>query len=150
MTYSLNVEPQDKLFEVFVVCRFVLPPFLDDPEKIKILFLELFLPNNEIYGTDHKWSEHPPPGYESPCWVSLLPEEEAGVQVRQNVEQAQKYVEEKKFQDLEHPGRLDNLLLTLLEGNRDRGMNHYFFSVLLHSLYAIKRKYTFGTLKWIC
>ena len=112
MTYSLNVEPQDKLFEVFVVCRFVLPPFLDDPEKSKNCFQNSCLPNNEIDGTGHKRREHPPSGDESPPRVSLLPEEEASVQVRQNVEQAQKYVEEKKFQDLEHPGRGDKLLST--------------------------------------
>ena len=35
MTCGLNIEAQDKLIEVFVVCRFVLPPFFDDPEKSK-------------------------------------------------------------------------------------------------------------------
>ena len=118
MTYSLNVEPQDKLFEAFVVCRFVLPPFFDDPEKNEKLLHFCGLPNNEIDGNGHKRSEHPPPGDKSPPRVSLLPEEEASVQVCQNIEQAQKYIEEKKFQDLEHPGRGDNLLLTLLEGDK--------------------------------
>ena len=112
MTCGLNIEAQDKLIEVFVVCRFVLPPFFDDPEKSKNCFQKSCLPNKEINGTGHKWREHPPPGDESPCWVSLLPEEEASVQVRQNVEQAQKYVEEKKFQDLEHLERDDELLST--------------------------------------
>ena len=112
MTCGLNIEAQDKLIEVFVVCRFVLPPFFDDPEKSKNCFQNSCLPNKEIDGTGHKRSEHPPSGDKSPCWVSLLPEEEASVQVCQNVEQAQKYVEEKKFQDLEHPGRGDKLLST--------------------------------------
>ena len=114
MTCGLNIEAQDKLIEVFVVCRFVLPPFFDDPEKSKNCFQNSCLPNNEIDGTGHKWSEHPPPGYKSPPWMSLLPEEEAGVQVCQNVEKAEKYVEEKKFQDLEHPERGDNKLLSTL------------------------------------
>ena len=43
--------------------------------------------------------------------MSRLPGEEASVQVRQNVEQAQKYVKEKKFEDLEHPEKAKDLLL---------------------------------------
>ena len=99
MTCCLKIEPQYKFFEAFVVCRFVLPPFFDDPEKNEKLLHFCGLPNEEIDGTGDKWREHPPPGDESPCWVSLLPEEEASVQVCQNIEQAQKYIEEKKFQD---------------------------------------------------
>ena len=111
MTCGLNIEAQDKLIEVFVVCRFVLPPFLDDPEKSKNCFKICCLPNKEVDGTGHKRSEHPPSGDESPPRVSLLPEEEAGVQVCENVEQAQKYVKEKKFEDLEHPEKAKDLSL---------------------------------------